>query len=166
VNFFTFQEACAISASISLSTFEPGKTTHLALATQITPLCDCFGFTSMPILPDAGVFPPLCDCFGFTSMPILPDAGVFGSDDIIALETAILDQTAGLRLIEENLPTSMEVHTRQGHPFAWLHGPYKDPYKVTEYGEKLGMGSRQYELVDVYPVEQVFTSTMQYIAAK
>ncbi len=144
-NFHAFQEACAISASISLSTFAPGKTTHLALATQIT---------------------PLCDCFGFTSMPILPDAGVFGSDDIIALETAILDKTGESRLIEENLPTVMEVHTREGHPFRWLHGPYKDPYLVTVYGEQLGMGSREYELVDVYPVEQVFSAGMQYIAAK
>ncbi len=144
-NFHAFQEACAISASVSLSTFAPGKTTHLALATQIT---------------------PLCDCFGFTGMPILPDAGVFGSDDIIALETAVLDVTGQSRLIEENLPTSMEVHTREGHPFAWLHGPYKDPYLVTVYGEQLGLGSRRYELVDVFPVEQVLSLGMQYISAK
>ena len=72
-------------------------------------------------------------------MPILPDAGVFSSDDIVALDTATLDVIANTRLIEENLPTTMEVHTREGHPFQWLHGPHKDPYKVTEYGEKLGL---------------------------
>jgi uncharacterized protein len=145
VNFHSFQEACAISASISLSTFAPGKTTHLALATHMT---------------------PVCDCFGFTSMPILPDAGIFGSDDIIALETALLDKTNGLRLIEENLPLSMEVHTREGHPFRWLHGPYKDPYLITVLGEQLGMGSREYELVDVLPLEEVFSAGMAYIPAK
>ena len=48
-----------------------------------------------------------------------------------------------------------EVHTREGHPFRWLHGPYKDPYLVTVYGEQLGLGSRAYELVDVFPVEKV-----------
>jgi uncharacterized protein len=53
-NFYAFQEACAISTSISLSTFEPGKAVHMALATHMTPVCDCFGFTGMPILPDAG----------------------------------------------------------------------------------------------------------------
>jgi uncharacterized Fe-S center protein len=109
---------------------------------------------------------PVCDCFGITSMPILPDAGVFGSDDIVALDRATLDVIAQLRLIEENLPTSMEVHTREGHPFRWLHGPLKDPYLVTEFGEKLGLGSREYELVDVFPVEQVERSSMQYISAK
>ncbi len=143
-NFYSFQEACAISTSISLSTFEPEKMVHLVLATHMT---------------------PVCDCFGFTSMPILPDAGIFGSNDIVAVDTAVLDEIAKTRLIEENLPTSMEVHTREGHPLRWLHGPYKDPYKVVEYGEKLGLGSRQYELVDILPVEKIQRSTMAYISA-
>ena len=145
VNFHTFQEACAISTAITLSTFEPGKATHLTIATHMT---------------------PVCDCFGFTSMPILPDAGVFGSDDIVAVDQAALDVIGQTRLIEENLPTSMEVHTREGHPLRWLHGPYKDPYLVCEYGEQLGLGSRQYELVDVFPVEQVTRSALTYISAK
>ena len=34
VNFHAFQEACAISTSISLSTFAPGKAAHVVLATQ------------------------------------------------------------------------------------------------------------------------------------
>ena len=144
VNFHSFQEACAISTSVTLSTFAPEKRTHLVLATHMT---------------------PVCDCFGFTSMPILPDAGIFGSDDIIALETAVLDMIAKTPLIEENLPASFEIHTRQGHPLNWLHGPYKDPYLVTVYGEQLGLGSRDYELVDVLPVEKVVRSEAVYISA-
>jgi hypothetical protein len=144
VNFYAFQEACAISTAISLSTFAPGKAVHLSLATQMT---------------------PVCDCFGFTGMPVLPDAGIFGSDDIVAIDQAALDVTGKSTLIEENIPTSMEVHTREGHPFRWLHGPLKDPYLVTEYGEKLGLGSRQYELVDVLPVESSPFSPLTYISA-
>ena len=34
VNFHTFQEACAISTSLSLATFDPGKAVHLVLATH------------------------------------------------------------------------------------------------------------------------------------
>jgi uncharacterized protein len=145
VNFHAFMEACAISTAITLSTFAPGKAVHFSLATQIT---------------------PVCDCFGFTSMPILSDAGVFGSDDIVAIDQAALDITGHTPLIEENVPTSLEVHTREGHPFRWLHGPLKDPYKVTEYGEQLGLGSRDYELVDVLPVEKVDDSSAVYISAK
>ncbi len=145
VNFQSFQEACAISTSITLSSFAPGKATHICLATHMT---------------------PVCDCFGFTSLPILPDAGIFGSDDIVAVDQAVLDVTGKTRLIEENVPTALEVHTREGHPFRWLHGPLKDPYCVTEYGERLGLGSRQYELVDVLPVEQIERAPIGYIPAR
>ncbi len=145
VNFHTFQEACAISVSLSLSTFDPGKATHMILATHMT---------------------PVCDCFGFTSMPILPDVGIFGSDDIVALDQAVLDATGRTKLIEENIPTAMEVHTRAGHPLRWLHGPLKDPYLVVQYGEKLGLGSRDYELIDVLPVEQFVRPAVTYIPAQ
>jgi uncharacterized protein len=144
VNFQSFQEACAIAVDVVLSTFAPGKAVHLNLATHMT---------------------PVCDCFGFTSMPILPDAGVFGSDDIIALEQATLDMIGKTRLIEENIPTSMEVHAREGHPFQWLHGPLKDPHVAVRYGEKLGLGSHEYELVDVFPVEKLERTSLTYIAA-
>ena len=108
---------------------------------------------------------PVCDCFGFTSMPILPDAGVFGSDDIVALDQAVLDATGRTPLIEENVPTSMEVYTRKGHPFSWMHGPLKDPYLVVQYGEQLGLGTREYEMVDVLPVEQITRAPMGYVPA-
>jgi len=145
VNFHAFQEACAISVSVSLSTFEKGKAMHLVLATHMT---------------------PVCDCFGFTSMPILPDAGILGSDDIVALDQAVLDVTGLTRLIEENVPTSMEVHTREGHPFRWLHGPLKDPYVVVQCGEQLGLGTREYELVDVLPLEHITRAPIGYIPAQ
>ena len=145
VNFHAFQEACAISTSLSLGTFAAGKAVHLIIANQMT---------------------PVCDCFGFTSMPVLPDAGIFGSNDIVACEQAVLDATAKLQLIEENIPTSMEVHTRQGHPLRWLHGPFKDPYLVAELGEKLGLGTRQYVIEDVLPVEKIERAPITYISAR
>jgi uncharacterized Fe-S center protein len=144
LNFHSFQEACAHSVAVTLSTFNPGKAIHINLATHMT---------------------PVCDCFGFTSMPILADAGVFGSDDIVAVEQAVLDVTGKLKLIEENLPSCLEVHTREGHPFQVLHGPLKDPYKVVEYGEQLGLGTRNYELVDVLPVETFTRAPLPYISA-
>lgn len=130
VNFLSFQEACAISTAITLSTFAPGKVTNLALANQMT---------------------PVCDCFGFTGLAVLPDAGIFGSDDIVAIDKAVLDATAKTPLIEENVPVCFDLHTRSGHPFAVLHGPYKDPYAMVRYAEQEGLGSQDYELVDVLP---------------
>jgi hypothetical protein len=59
----------------------------------------------------------------------------------------------------------MEVHYRDGHPFQNLHGPYKDPYVAMRYGERLGLGSSEYELVDVLPVEQFVRPAVTYIKA-
>jgi uncharacterized Fe-S center protein len=143
-NFHSFQEACAIAVKIVLSTFDSTKVIHLSLATFMT---------------------PVCDCFGFTTMPILPDVGIFGSDDIVAIEKASLDQIGKTSLIDENIPLSMEVHTRQGHPFRWLHGPLKDPYKVIEFGEQLGLGNQDYDLIDVFPLENTKHSSQNYISA-
>lgn len=145
VNFLAFQEACAISTRLTLSTFEPQKTTFISLGNQIT---------------------PVCDCFGFTGMSILPDIGILGSDDIVAIDQAALDLSRNLSLIDENVPASMEVIHFGGHPFAELHGKYKDPYKVVEYGEKLGLGSRDYELVDILPVQKPKRNIATYISAK
>jgi hypothetical protein len=36
---------------------------------------------------------------------------------------------------------------------------------VVEYAERLGMGSRQYDLVDVLPVETIVRAGMGYIPA-
>jgi uncharacterized Fe-S center protein len=144
VNFQSFQEACAISAKITLDTFAPGKTTFLSLATHMT---------------------PVCDCFGFTSLPIMPDAGIFGSDDIVAIEQAVLDMTGKTRLLVENVPTSMEPQNLPVHPLSQLHGPMKNPYHVVRYAEKLGMGSSAYELVDVCPVVENSFGSSFYVKA-
>jgi uncharacterized Fe-S center protein len=145
VNFLAFQEACAISTAVTLSTFAPGKVACISLATQMT---------------------PVCDCFGFTGMSILPDAGIFGSDDIVAIDQAVLDVTAKLPLIEENMTTSLRKYLTPGvHPFARMHGPLKDPYKVTQYGEALGLGSRAYDLVDIMPVDENAQPSKWFISA-
>ncbi len=143
-NFMAFMHVVNLSAKLVLDTFAPGNTTFLSLATMMT---------------------PMCDCFGFTSMPILPDAGVFGSDDIVAIEKAVLDMTAQTPIIEENLPGMMEIITREGHPFQWIHGPYKDPYEALEHAEAIGLGSRQYELVDVLPVKEPDFKMDTYVPA-
>lgn len=144
VNFHSFQEACAVSTAVTLSTFAPGKAVHLSLATHMT---------------------PVCDCFGFTSLPILPDAGIFGSDDIVAVEQAVLDVIAKTRLYAENVPSVMEVQPQAGHPFQQLHGPLKDPYVAVRYAEQLGLGNCSYDLVDVLPVQESTRSEAFYISA-
>ncbi len=129
--FMAFLEVNNISAKLVLDTFEPGNTAFINIATHLT---------------------PLCDCFGFTGLPVLPDAGVFGSNDIVAIEKATLDVTAQTPILEDNLPGMMEIVGREGHPWQWIHGPYKDPYEQLVLAEQIGLGSRDYELIDVFPL--------------
>jgi hypothetical protein len=144
-NLMAFLEVVHIACKLVLDTFEPGKTTFINVATHMT---------------------PVCDCFGFTGLPVLPDAGVFGSDDIVALEQATLDKLAQTPIIEENLPGMMEIVTREGHPWQWIHGPYKDPYAALAFAEEeLGLGSRAYELIDVLPVKDPDFKQITYIPA-
>lgn len=132
-NAYAFQEACAIGVSHVLSTFQPDRAVFINVATHLT---------------------PVCDCFGFTGLPMLPDVGIFGGDDICAVEQATLDAIGKLDVIEDNLPLQMMVQRGDGlHPFQVVHGRYKDPYKVIEYGAALGLGSREYDLADVLPLE-------------
>jgi uncharacterized Fe-S center protein len=144
-NFMAFPEVNDIVTKMVLDTFKPGNTTFINIATHMT---------------------PVCDCFGFTGLPILPDAGVFGSDDIVALEWATLDMLARTPIIEENLPGMMEIVKREGHPLQWIHGTYKDPYEQLAIAERMGLGSRQYELVDVLPVKEPDFKAVTYIQAK
>ncbi len=131
-NFHVFQEACAIAVEIALSTFDPDKQVFLNIATQMT---------------------PVCDCFGFTGLSILPDLGVFGSNNILAIEQAVLDEVAKLKVMPENLPLAMEHQPNAGHPFQQVQGPYKDPYLVIRECVKNGMGSTDYDLIDIMPVK-------------
>jgi uncharacterized Fe-S center protein len=133
INFDTFQIGCAISTHLILSTFEKEKSIFINIANQIT---------------------PVCDCFGFTGANILPDIGIFGSNDIVAVEQATLDEIKKYKIIKENVPVVMKLQKDVPHPLQELHGRLKDPYLVVDECEKLNLGSKDYELIDIMPLEE------------
>ena len=71
-----------------------------------------------------------CDCKSGKQNPIVPDIGILGSVDPVALDTATLDLT--------------EQGERKLIGSAW---PRLDPRVQLEHGEKIGLGTRAYELV-------------------
>jgi uncharacterized Fe-S center protein len=127
-----------------LDTFEPGNAVFINIANNQT---------------------PVCDCFGLTGMNVMRDAGIFGSDDPVAADLAVIDMTADFPIIEENLPAMMEIVQREGHPWTWIHGPWKDPYFQIAHAEEIGLGSREYELVNVLPVTEPDFKQDTYVAA-
>jgi uncharacterized protein len=143
--FASFQEACAIAAGLVLSTYKPEKRIFINLINNIT---------------------PVCDCFGFTGLPVLPDIGIVGSNDIVAIEQASLDFLKPHQVVAENLPGEMRYLPKvKGHPLQKIHGVYKDPYIVVNELAKMGFGSKKYEIEDVYPVKQPKNFRSAYISA-
>lgn len=130
-NFLSFVEVNAIATKFVLSHFEEDKRFFINVAMNMT---------------------EFCDCWGFTTGQILPDLGILGSRDIVALDKASLDLTADKPLIRENVSQSLEVNDDPAlHPFARIHGPYKDPYNMIRFAEKYELGSPSYVLEEVLP---------------
>jgi uncharacterized Fe-S center protein len=136
-SFTLFQETLAVAAKQVLERFDSNKRFFMNFILQVTPFCDCLGM-AQPV--------------------VVPEVGVVGSRDIVAIETATLDLIAKAGLIEKSIPPVFK-HVNLDpsadlHPFQRIHGPMKNPYLVTEFAEKLGMGTRKYELVEVLSPEE------------
>jgi hypothetical protein len=128
-NFSLFQELMAIGANEILKTFDEEKRFFLNFLIDIT---------------------PFCDCWGLGQPAVLNDIGVLGSKDIVAIEQASLDLIGQEEVIESMVPPFIKLHSEPGlHPFQRISGPMKNPYIAVDYAEKLGMGSKDYKLIEV-----------------
>lgn len=117
-----FQSGMALTTREVLRTFEPGRVLFITALLQIT---------------------PFCDCWGFTTPSLVPDIGIVAGDDIVAVETASIDLIKAENFIEGSLPAPLK-RSGTGHLFEQIHG--KNPYIQVEECEKLSMGNRHYEL--------------------
>ncbi|NCB62511.1 MAG: DUF362 domain-containing protein [Clostridia bacterium] len=94
---------------------------------------------------------PYCDCHGENDTPILPDIGMFASFDPVALDQACVDAC----LAQPPMPNSLlSDHLNDPH-FEDLHNHFKNTTPATEWeqclehAEKIGVGSRKYQLIKV-----------------
>lgn len=89
---------------------------------------------------------PLCDCYGVAKVPIVPDIGVVASLDPVAIDQASYD------LVNEAPPARdcslSDAYRRGGDKFRDLH-PEVDPTIQLRYAEELGLGTRDYELIEI-----------------
>ena len=94
---------------------------------------------------------PTCDCHSGNDTPIIQDVGMFASFDPLALDQACVD--ACLR--ETPLPNSQLADAMAREGFEDHHDHFDNTNPNTEYkscllhAEKIGLGSRTYELVRV-----------------
>jgi hypothetical protein len=120
-----FHRGMAKTVKATLDTFEPDSVFYITVLTNIT---------------------PLCDCWGFTTPALVPDVGIVASEDIAAVEQAALDLVRAQDYIPGTLPDQMHMGG-DGHLFKRIWGV--DPYAQVEAAAKLGLGTREYRLATV-----------------
>jgi len=92
---------------------------------------------------------PNCDCHAENDTPILPDVGMFASFDPIALDQACADAClASTPLPNSQLSDNMLRFGFVDHHDHFVNStPDSEWRSCLEHGEKIGLGSRDYELI-------------------
>ena len=92
---------------------------------------------------------PNCDCHPETDAPILPNIGMFVSKDPLALDQACVDAC----LNATPMPGS-QLYERMHSPYFHDHHdhfknstPESEWKSCLEHAEKIGLGTREYELI-------------------
>jgi hypothetical protein len=102
-----------------------GKTLHLNFLTQIS---------------------PACDCYGYSDVPIVNDIGILSSEDPVAIDQASIDLVNGEA---GNRSSKLTGAWNPGEDKFRAVYPEVDWNIQLAYAEEIGMGTRKYELIKI-----------------
>ncbi|OGP55912.1 MAG: 4Fe-4S ferredoxin [Deltaproteobacteria bacterium RBG_13_52_11] len=89
---------------------------------------------------------PYCDCYGYSDAPIVGDVGILASDDPVAIDQASID------LVNAQPGSAVSPYTKDLPPgtdkFRAVHREVDWGIQLA-YGEEMGLGKRGYELVSI-----------------
>ena len=96
---------------------------------------------------------PKCDCAGFSDVPIVPHLGVFASTDPVAIDQACVDKARHAPGIPGSLSEEMGVDAPGDRKFDLAGAAIEGLSEQTTIntGVVIGLGSRKYTMVDVSP---------------
>lgn len=89
---------------------------------------------------------PACDCYGYSDAPIVPDIGILLSYDPVAIDQASVDLVNKSRGLESSRIKESFEPGRDKFKDIWSEVNWE---VQLEYAEKIGLGSRSYEIVEV-----------------
>ena len=92
---------------------------------------------------------PNCDCHGENDAPIAADVGMFASFDPVALDQACADAVVSQPPLPGSVLTDGSCACSSGGDLFKAAHPDTDWEVCLEHAEKLGLGTRQYELVKI-----------------
>jgi len=102
-----------------------GKTLYLNFLTQIS---------------------PACDCYGYSDTPIVNDIGILSSEDPVAIDQASVDLVNGET---GNRSSKLPKNWESGEDKFRAIYPEVDWNIQLAYAEEIGMGTREYELIKI-----------------
>ncbi len=102
-----------------------GKTLYLNFLTQIS---------------------PACDCYGYSDTPIVNDIGILSSEDPVAIDQASVDL---VNRQEGNRSSKLPGAWKPGEDKFRAIYPKVDWNIQLDYAEEMGLGTRKYELVKI-----------------
>lgn len=94
---------------------------------------------------------PYCDCHGENDVPILPDLGMFASFDPVALDQACADACLkATPLPGSHLTDNMNKPDFVDHHDHFINSTPESEWRFClEHAERIGLGTREYELIVV-----------------
>lgn len=91
---------------------------------------------------------PNCDCHGENDAPVVQDVGMFASFDPIALDQACADAVNALPPLPNSALTDPKDACEEDDHFHHIH-PDTNWEVALKHGEKLGLGTRNYQLIKI-----------------
>ena len=89
---------------------------------------------------------PNCDCHAENDAAIVPNVGMFASFDPVALDMACVDAVNAQPPLRDTAADAGDCHD---HDYFHRIHPDTDWMSCLEHAEKLGLGTREYELVKI-----------------
>lgn len=90
---------------------------------------------------------PECDCDSCNDVPVIPDVGMFASFDPVALDQACVDACNAQPIVPGSVADKPHEHEEHHHDVFHIVHPDTDWAAGLDHAVKLGIGSREYELI-------------------
>jgi uncharacterized Fe-S center protein len=93
---------------------------------------------------------PECDCMPSTDRYLVPDIGILASFDPVAIDHASADLINASRVIEDNIKDKKDydLKYKEKDKFKMVHSNLDWKMQI-DYGQKIGLGNMEYELIEV-----------------
>jgi len=89
---------------------------------------------------------PACDCYGYSDTPIVNDIGILSSENPVAIDQASVDLIKGET---GNRSSKLSKNWKPGEDKFHAIYPEVDWTIQLDYGEEIGLGTRDYELIKI-----------------